>query len=206
MIKRLTTNNWNKTTFFMLPLLDVNLNIYSSIIKNVYLGNSKYENLNDKYYIFLETDVINDEHDFMLLSYLQEHDEFVCEYNNILVLRIPVKYQEDYNKFLLGKYHAFSNEAKNIIVKNCYSADKDLIRRILSPSSYDFVELWENIIVSSTTVKDDILKTKTKIYNEKEILPLIKNSKDIYSIVDIEEEFLNNSVDFKENIEQLQNA
>lgn len=103
------TTKLNKSLHFILPMLNIKP---SNRIVNCYLRDFKYKPELDNYHIFL---LVTDHSDI-----LTKHENYLENYttkNGIMfVFKTPIKFEEDYLKFILGKYSEFSSEYKKQIV------------------------------------------------------------------------------------------
>jgi hypothetical protein len=98
---------YNKSYFFLLPMINLSSGSSSEII-NTYIG-IKGEKLDFSLYVLKK----NPEYKMRALEGyirdLETIDGFLYQY------KIPEKFEEDYMKFIAGKYSEFSNSYKNKI-------------------------------------------------------------------------------------------
>lgn len=180
---------YNKTTYFLLPLLEVNRINISRWLINSYLGNSEKEDLNHRYWIFIELDdKVQIEYPTILVQ-LEEHKQYINHYNTkdsiVYVLEIPDKYKVDYDNFIIGKYSKFSKEAKDIVLQSL-TREVDYYKNVLNPTQEDFLRLYKFLIIEISNKFDDT-DLHTKFHNDELYKELVKCGEIIsYPFADIE--------------------
>lgn len=138
-IKVKKTTKLNKSAFFILPMLNISFNNYKKVIKNVYLRDFKYQPELDNYYIFvLCHDKLGPDDPF------RKNAHYIKTYHTekgiMYVFKTPKDLEEDYLKFILGKYSEFSGDYKKMIVKSL-------------PTNYQKTNIFKVIMKSSEAKK-----------------------------------------------------
>jgi hypothetical protein len=114
--KKDLVNKYNKSVYFILPMIGKSYKQYPNLI-NCYLG----DNLNCPENNFQAIFINNKDFDKTLLipnfeKYYQLPDEtYMFMYN------IPKQYSDDYNHFCNGKYSQFSDKYKKVLTDNKFS-------------------------------------------------------------------------------------
>ena len=189
---------YNKTTYFLIPLCDIQFECIKKVFVNAYLGNSKYENLNENYNIFIE--LINDDNIHPIIVYLKENKNYVTHYNLnlndsiIFVINIPEQYRHDYDLFILGKYNSLTYSTKQLILQQ----HGHLTGAIWTTSTIHD-ELVDYLCIDyKLDIKDPLEKIKAKSDRE-ELRSIIYRNKEVLSIIDKEVEYLrDNNNNFKQ--------
>lgn len=167
---------YNKTTYFLLPLLEVNRINISRWLINSYLGNSEKEDLNHRYWIFIElNDKVQIEYPTILVQ-LEESKQYINHYNTkdsvVYVMEIPDKYKSDYDSFIMGKYSKFSKEAKDIIIQSL-TKDVSYYKEVLNPQQEDFKRIAEFLTIEICSKFEDT-NMKIKYHNQEIYEKLVK--------------------------------
>lgn len=105
---KINTTKYNKSVYFLLPMIGLSLGVNFSGLINSYIG-IKGEKLDFSLYILKK----NGDHR------IRNMEGFIKEFDTIdgfmYQFKIPEKYEEDYLKFIAGKYSEFSSNYKNKI-------------------------------------------------------------------------------------------
>jgi len=169
----------NRTTQFIMPLLfPYNYNDYF----NCYLGLNKLKDVEGNVYCVAKKDI-----PIKILTTIKNYTNYIgstfVNKKQILILNIPDKYQDDYIKFLVGNYKLININTKRIIYKFWFDNYKqnnifaNITNKILF-SLFDDIQSIENLT--------DSLSILIKDYDE--IFKIIKNNKEVESILKISEE------------------
>lgn len=111
-IKKRKTTKLNKSVHFILPMLGLAYNEVKHIVTNSYLRDNTYRSNYINYYIFLQT-TDKDDSFKTIPSYVENYN---IPEGYMYVFKTPKEFEEDYLKFILGKYSEFSSDYKRKIV------------------------------------------------------------------------------------------
>ena len=122
----LKENNNNDTTIFLLPIMLPHIKydeLYSNDFLQAYIG-LEFKHDFDDTLILVFNDMLPDLVKFIDLNILgdgqkEEESEFFISFE------IPDELKQEYDKFLNGEYHMFSEENKEIILNFWEEDDKD---------------------------------------------------------------------------------
>ena len=166
-----------KTTDFLLPLLGFTKKFYEPYLVNAYLGDYDLNGYEEKrIYLVLSNHDMSTKH-MRIEDGLKNMLEFVDFYDildgqmSVFIMKVPETFEEDYSKFLLGKYSEFSEEAKIAVLKG--RSEKSSMPLIFRKDS-KLKEYWEektgSIIPDGLEVWPVINIDNELLYKEKFIL------------------------------------
>jgi len=150
----------NKSLYFLLPMLGFMYQFEKNYILNSFIADRENRPDIGNYHIFMLVDREYEK--------LNKHQNFIEHYTIdegiMYVFKVPVQYEEDYLKFILGKYSEFSAEYK-----------QHLCRMLPTP------------IEKSTVFKVITKSPEAKAEIEKRIGASIGNQ-EVFSVPDVNEE------------------
>jgi len=103
----------NKSLHFILPMLGLMYHNLRGTILNSYIGDRVNRPDLDNYHVF----ILAREEDRRLHHIKEYVEHYKHDLGIMYVYRIPEEFEEDYLKFILGKYSEFSAEYKQKIIK-----------------------------------------------------------------------------------------
>lgn len=106
------TIKYNKSVYFLLPMLGLSIGVNFNGLINCYIGEGNVEDFENYHLHLLMKDTNNKLHH--IKGYINHTKN---DHGIMYKFRIPTEYEEDYLKFILGKYSEFSNDYKAQIYK-----------------------------------------------------------------------------------------
>jgi len=103
----------NKSVYFLLPMIDIMHAYYKPNLLNCYIGDNKNRPDIHNFHIFM----LVKREDTKLNGIKTYVEHYSVDEGFMYVFRVPEEFEEDYLKFILGKYSQFSAEYKTKIVK-----------------------------------------------------------------------------------------
>ena len=156
------TTKLNKCLHFILPMIGISHHQYKSKIINCYMGDIKYRPNLSNYHIFLLT-AERDENLELNLAY-KEH--YLVPEGIMYVFKISSDLEEDYLKFILGKYSEFSGDYKRMILT-------------LLPFNYQQTNVFK-VIMKSTEAKKLIEDRIGCSIGDQEVMSVPNMDEEIY--------------------------
>lgn len=178
---------WTKSTLFLLPMLNIELNKRKDILsffENCFIGDKEFDHdYTHPIFVLLKTKDFKDYYYITTCNlfrnnknYLMEYDVGVCEdYNLVMfVLDTPDEFKNDYYLFLQGKYSKLSEKLKNYYTQIITTKDgKSSVKNMAHMSSLktDDLKLFmqQRIGLSEEVINElpelwDVPNVKREIY------------------------------------------
>lgn len=124
----------NKSVYFLLPMIGLSLGSNLTGLLNCYLGDVNDLNLDEykNFHLFL----LMKEPNIKLRSMVGFVRQYRATDGIMYIFRIPAEYEDDYLKFILGKYSEFSNNYKAQVYKLLNKPYRDgIIYQVLNKSA-----------------------------------------------------------------------
>lgn len=153
---------YTKTSTFLFPLLCIPKGLFHCNVKNSFgkllmttrflnsylvdsdLGNEEY---NEGPYVYLVIKPYQDTDFDAFYNTILSYENYVDEYERlgyvIMIFRVPEKLLEDYNKIMDGKYSEISQEARKLIMGNCFFSSKPKFIPMILSKSVALKTSWE---------------------------------------------------------------
>jgi uncharacterized membrane protein len=145
---------YNKSAVFLLPMLDIKLNLFANFY-NVYYKTIYNKDENEKrIYLVYELNAINEK----VISNITNCEYYINSYNiddfKIFIYRVPVLYNYDFMLFCNGKYNSFSKLYKDLLLKSYGMLKGEELNRILNSKLKHKEELAKKFDVNVKDIKE----------------------------------------------------
>jgi hypothetical protein len=205
----------------ILPLTGLRISDYEFYYYDAYLGNDKFESLNNKNVIFLKLSI---NLPFESSNTLKEMINYVTDYSyigndgkeyQIYVMRILDKYIDSFRMILLGNYSGLSDEVKMLIQSSFSPSTSNNIYRmylakVLYPTQSEFEYIFETLISNIDHVSTNWRKYRTllkqALLEGRQVESKINLTKEwLKSYSDINKQFINKDNNFNDVCTATQN-
>lgn len=145
---------YNKSAVFLLPMLDIKLNLFSNF-HNVYYKTIYNDDENEKrIYLVYKINNINEQIVKDITNNVHYLRDFDIDGFKVIVYKVPLIYIKDFILFCEGKYNNFSKLYKNLLLFSYGTLKKDELNKILNSTDRHKEELATKFDVNIKDIKE----------------------------------------------------
>ena len=181
---------FNKSTYYVLPMLNIRRNIIQDYLIGVYIGSNKIKNMNEKNYALVELKA-NKPSFFPILDKLKLLPNFITEYKEdnlyMCIFKVLDEYILDYQLYIKSKYSKLSNKIKDKIIAELDDRHK-CYQHILYPTQPYIDVIVNDLCPKPLTKCEEIIRSYER--HRKKVEKVLKEN-EINEKLNVETEYCN---------------
>lgn len=181
---------FNKSTYYVLPMLNIRRSIIQNYLIGVYIGSNKIKNMSDKNYVLVELKA-NKPSFFPIADRLELLPNYITKFKELdsyfYIFRILDEYIPDYQLYIKSKYSKLSSKIKDRIIVELDDRHK-CYKHIMYPTQQYIDVIVNDLCPKPLTKCEEMIRSYER--HRKKIEKVLKEN-EINELLNVETEYCN---------------